>query len=233
MNANLKLLKIVLCLPLVFSFSSGEVTPEIKAVVKRNLGSMNPEGQGLRSRWGQRPQNQRGQQNNSQMSLSMAAYYGQTFRVRELIGQGADVHSGDAYGESSPLVSAIISSSNLRQKTEIMRLIIDAGAGVNDYDNVRDISPLEAFVMEYANNESIGLEAFDLLIEEGAEINSVNPSNGNTMLHIAIALTTADNQHFMLPFIEYLIVEKGGDLDVVNERGLTPRHYLVTVLLNL
>jgi ankyrin repeat protein len=63
--------------------------------------------------------------------------------------------------------------------TEIAKLLIEKGAGVNAKDKYNENTPLHMAVQEGYT------EIAKLLIEKGADVNTLN-KDGNTPLHIAI-----------------------------------------------
>lgn len=120
-------------------------------------------------------------------------------RVRELIGQGADVNDRGS-GEWTPAIHYTEGNE------EILRLLLEAGADPNSPDPTSTV--LGAYSL--AGKAS----AVALLLDHGAEIDAQDSLYGNTALHNAA-------QNGNLEVVE-LLVEWGADASIANQEGQTP-----------
>ena len=111
---------------------------------------------------------------------------------------------------------------------DIMRALVDAGAdrqlatrdGTTALMKAADSDRRRQAVLTYARSQDVvvageveGLEAVNLLLDLGADVNAVNEA-GNTALHIAVS--GQSNR------IVHLLAERGAKLDVENTFGQTP-----------
>jgi ankyrin repeat protein len=123
-------------------------------------------------------------------------------RVRELIRQGAPVSAPDAEGQS-PLILAAYQGD-----TEIVRLLLEAGADVAAVDPEMEATALHAAA--YAGSTA----AAKLLVEHGVDIDRQGPRNGFTALHDAIWQDNVETAR--------LLIEAGARLDLASHAGETP-----------
>jgi hypothetical protein len=124
--------------------------------------------------------------------------------MQRLIAKGADVNVS-AYGGLTPLHQAA-SAGHL----DVAKLLIDHGADLNARGSWGTI--LQTLV--YRKGDS-GAEMVKLLLESGAKLQSF--SFGNTELHVAALQGSTD--------VARLLVERGADVNAVNEYGHTPLYY--------
>lgn len=117
----------------------------------------------------------------------------------------------------SPLLLAIGGGSK-----SMVAYLIEKGADVN-YANKFDITPLIAAVND--NNPGI----VNLLIDKGADVNHPD-KDGNTALHLAVALGLAYKEAQILPLIE-LLINKRVPFDVPNKTGLTAKDLAIKMRL--
>ena len=103
--------------------------------------------------------------------------------IEYLIESGADVNARTKHG-----VSVLHTSITYRVYTELVRLLVEAGAKVN-----YSIPKHELFPLHYAM-EAYDDEVFDLLIDAGADVNAIG-DQGNSILHVAKKRGT--NQYFI------------------------------------
>ena len=103
--------------------------------------------------------------------------------IEYLIESGADVNARTNHG-----VSVLHTSITYRVYTELVRLLVEAGANVN-----YSIPKHELFPLHYAMEE-YDVKVFDLLIDAGADVNAIG-DQGNSILHVAKKRGT--NQYFI------------------------------------
>jgi hypothetical protein len=126
-----------------------------------------------------------------------------------LIKRGADVNLKGGTWIGTPLLEAATKSSE-PQCFAIMNLFIEHGANVNLKSGGYDATPL------HMSAHSGNLEACELLIKKGADINSKS-KRGATPLHSACI-----SGH---PTICKLLIESGADIDAEDNKGDTPLFY--------
>jgi ankyrin repeat protein len=126
-------------------------------------------------------------------------------RVRALIRQGIDVNELDANGDP-PLIQAAY-----RGHTEIVRLLLEAGADVSVVDPEMKATALHAAA--YAGRT----EAARLLIAHRIDIDKQGPYNGYTALHDAIWQNNIDTAK--------VIIEAGANLNLKTQEGQTPLEF--------
>ncbi len=107
-------------------------------------------------------------------------------------------------------------------RTEIVALLIAAGADPNAADNRRNSGPLlyaaDGFITGPAWDESRQLKTIRRLLDAGAKIN-VQDGNGATPLHRAVRTRCAAAVR--------LLLESGADPKLTNKPGSTPFHLAV------
>ena len=106
-------------------------------------------------------------------------------RVAALIAEGVDVNELD--GGDAPLVMAAYEGH-----TEIVRLLLEAGADVKAVDPSMKATALHA--ASYAGRT----EAAKVLIEYGIDIDKQGPRNGYTALHDAIWQNNIDTANVLI-----------------------------------
>jgi ankyrin repeat protein len=126
-------------------------------------------------------------------------------RVKELIQQGVNVNELDANGDA-PLVMAAYMGL-----TEIVRLLLEAGADVTAVDPEMKATALHAAA--YAGRT----EAAKLLIQYKVEIDKQGPYNGYTALHDAIWQGHIETAK--------VILAAGANLNLKNHQGQTPLEF--------
>ena len=131
------------------------------------------------------------------LELGSAARQGDLARVRELVGQGADVNADDGNGVA-PLVYAA-SGGHLAT----VKYLVAQGANVSDGAASCAVDAGHLDVVTY-------------LVEQGADVNAAADS-GRALLHVAV-------DH--LAVVRYL-VEQGADVNVATVGGWTPLHEAV------
>ena len=122
--------------------------------------------------------------------------------VRNVIRRGADVDELDA-GGNPPLVMAAYQG-----RSEIVRMLLDAGADVSAVDPEMKATALHAAA--YAGNT----DAAKLLIAAKIDIDRQGPRNGYTALHDAIWQNNIETAR--------ALVEAGANLELRSHSGKTP-----------
>lgn len=125
-------------------------------------------------------------------------------RVKTLIAEGADVNELD--GGDAPLVMAAYLGH-----TEIVRLLLEAGADVTAVDPSMKATALHAAA--YAGRT----EAAKLLIQYGIDIDKQGPKNGYTALHDAIWEDNVDTAK--------ALIDAGANLSLKSHAGETPLEF--------
>ena len=109
--------------------------------------------------------------------------------IEYLIESGADVNSVTNHG-----VSVLHTAITYTVYTELVRMLIEAGAKVN-----YSIPKHELFPLHYAMEERHG-KVFDLLIDAGADVNAIG-DQGNSILHVA---KKRDTKQYFIDILEEL-----------------------------
>jgi ankyrin repeat protein len=128
-------------------------------------------------------------------------------RCKELIGLGANVNVLDSI-KWSPLHWAA-----LRSNTDIVKLLIDAGADL-EAEDFNNMTPLAWVVNKH---ETAAAAVVKLLIDAGADLTKTYESDGNTVLHWAAESGLVD--------IAKLLIDAGADPDAENKHAATPLHH--------
>ncbi len=155
--------------------------------------------------------------------LHIAVIYGRVEAIRLLIDKKADVNTTNN-ADDTPLHIAARSQYNystqqlldyrlqpppFKKRKEIIIALIDAGADLEAVNKDGD-KPLHIAAALG------GVKTVRLLIDKGADVNTRNPINGNTPLHVA-----AGSPYSNASTIRALI-RAGADLDAVNKNGNKP-----------
>jgi ankyrin repeat protein len=132
--------------------------------------------------------------------------YGNIENIKKFINRGIDVNTRNKGG-----VSALHMASTLGN-TEIIKLLLDAGAFIDSRDPTDCSTPLlEAVVKKHK-------DAVELLIDRGADMNA-KKDYGFTPLMTAIWWED--------PIITTLLIKKGADTTLKSEYGLSPLTYAI------
>ena len=135
--------------------------------------------------------------------LLRAAVQGDTERVEQLLGIGADIHAKDKLWGQTPLHNAA-----WRGETETAELLIEKGADIHAKDEWGQ-TPLHKAAWRGET------ETVELLIEKGADIHA-RDEEMKTPLHEAARGGETETVE--------LLIEKGADIQDKNEWGQTPLH---------
>jgi ankyrin repeat protein len=133
--------------------------------------------------------------------LGVAAIYGHTDTVRDLLARGADLEARNGSWQT-PLYMAAS-----RGHTDTMQVLLDAGAWVNPPKIGRTPSPTP---LQGASEFGVQSEAAQLLLDRGAKIDAQNES-GHTALMLAARSGNLE--------VVGLLLERGADTSLVSRRG--------------
>jgi ankyrin repeat protein len=134
-------------------------------------------------------------------ALGVAAIYGHTDTVRDLLARGADLEARNGSWQT-PLYMAAS-----RGHTDTMQVLLDAGAWVNPPKIGRTPSPTP---LQGASEFGVQSEAAQLLLDRGAKIDAQNES-GHTALMLAARSGNLE--------VVGLLLERGADTSLVSRRG--------------
>lgn len=138
--------------------------------------------------------------------LQLAAKRGQIEIVRLLIQFGEDIKVGNCCeGRHSPPLALASEFGH----EEVVRYLVDQGANVN---GEKETYPIPIHGAARKCNFSM----IQLLVSLGANVNTRDPRNGNTLLH-ELVLTEGHKETLMYLF------SQGADIDALNTDGKTPR----------
>lgn len=129
--------------------------------------------------------------------------------VAALIDAGADVNWTGPESTLTPLMAAA-----KNQSSETIRLLLKAGARVNDVTNLGTTALIYA-----TDNYAHGVPLTEILLKAGADANA-RTRDGDTPLLYAIRKNWVINQDSLLRLAEILI-KAGTDVNASNERGET------------
>lgn len=136
----------------------------------------------------------------NEITFYNALKLGNTYRVKEYINAGIDVNRSGI--TDSPLYIAASFGY-----TQIVELLIKAGADVNSFRIITWTTPL------IAASKNGHLNIVELLVKAGADINAINFSGQSALLY------AIDREHKKIA--EYLI-EAGANVNATNIHGETP-----------
>jgi uncharacterized protein len=125
--------------------------------------------------------------------------------IRNLIRQGTDINELDTGGDSPLIMAAYLGH------TEILRLLLEAGADVSALDPGMKATALHAAA--YAGRT----DAARLLIEHKIDIDKQGPYNGFTALHDAIWQNHLETAQ--------VIITGGANLSLKSHDGQTPLEF--------
>lgn len=154
--------------------------------------------------------------------LHMAVANGHKLVVKVLLGLKTKPSPLNAFGATlldmavgADLVSPgskeiLLHMANTPTFGEIIKLLIDNGADLNDLRCQNKASPLHRAIQNDQKNAVV------ILVSNGADIRA-RDSDNNTPLHMAAMRSDRD--------VIALLISKGADLGALNEKALTPLHY--------
>lgn len=120
-------------------------------------------------------------------------------KIRELLNQGADIRARDNR-DNAPLHRVLVADEWNKRRTEIVKILVDAGADVNAKNNEK--TPVLFFAARYADAETVRT-----LIQHGADVNA--RSQGRTVLFAAILNKDSE----VLP----ALIEAGADVNAKDD----------------
>jgi len=133
-------------------------------------------------------------------ALHLAAYLGDTEKLRKLLRDGDDIDSRDEPGFTALHYAA------LSGKKEVVEFLIDEGARVDAKDS-SNLTPL------FYAAKNVHRDIFDLLMDKGADVNATG-EKGRTLLISAIIQDDKDAVE--------LLIDKGAKVDANDAEGNTP-----------
>ncbi len=127
--------------------------------------------------------------------------------VQDLLKQGADLNAAYLCDDSieTPLTHAL-----LRHNAKLVKLLLEAGANIEQRPTNDSIPPLHYVVDINADQELVRL-----LIKSGANINACD-DGGDTPLHVAADCSADINMR--------LLLQAGANIEAQNAQGQTPLH---------
>lgn len=117
------------------------------------------------------------------------------------------------HNNGNNLITLAIVSNN----KSALKMLLKKGIDYSEKNN-EGYSPIHYLASESIEDSDMN-EMLDYLLEAGADIDTADDNNSNTILHIAVI-----NQ---LPNITKYLLGKGADISITNSRGLTPLHLSV------
>jgi len=142
--------------------------------------------------------------------LHIAANQGDVPMVALLIRRGAEIDARDRYGRT-PLFSAV--GGTFGPHPEVAKMLVDHGADVNARKNSGETVLCYALEMGRARGPK-NIEAIEVLLKAGADVNAPENSMGWTPLHIAAANGYGEAAK--------LLIKYGADCEKKNASGQTP-----------
>ena len=156
---------------------------------------------------------------SSQTPLQAACKAGNLEIVKILLENGADVnytHWDETRNQGSALTNAAGSLSS--ERFDIIKLLVESGADVR-YQTYNGHDALDCAI--YASPDSTEtIQIIEYLEQKGADINKRYTGTQDTLLHRACSVDS-------FPVIQYLIEQRGFDINAVNADGDTPLIYFV------
>jgi len=150
-----------------------------------------------------------GPEYGSNTPLIVAATYGQTDAVNELLVNGADPDAADKFGNTALMSAACICAIiDMPDTYESMKLLLEKHANPNAKNEVGRTALMDAISWSRTDN-------MNLLLDHGALIDAKD-NDGNTALMMAAAGGAID-----LTPASRLLVERGVHIEIRNKRGET------------
>jgi ankyrin repeat protein len=152
-----------------------------------------------------------GPENGSNTPLIVAATYGETDAVGELLENGANPEAVDRFGNTALMSAACICAIiDMPDTYESMKLLLEKHANPNAKNEVGRTALMDAVSWSRTDN-------MKLLLDHGAIIDA-RDNDGNTALMMAAAGGAID-----LTPAARLLVERGADIKIRNKHGETAR----------
>ncbi|KAL1989132.1 hypothetical protein VTN96DRAFT_3679 [Rasamsonia emersonii] len=136
--------------------------------------------------------------------LHCAAYKGNEKMVELLLDHGADMHAQMENGDTA------LHIATARGQRKVMKLLL-----ARNFDTT--ITNRKGFpVLQVAVGTADDEATVPLLVKSKVDVNAVNPSSGDTTLHLAV--------EYKRPRILLFLLNKGANINAFNKQGLTPLH---------
>ncbi|QDT44039.1 Ankyrin repeats (3 copies) [Gimesia alba] len=112
-----------------------------------------------------------------------------------------------------------IHAASQKANQQILKLLLNKGEDPNRLDDAVFMSPIMWLVTGTGLTNETSIECFELLAENGANINLKSPDTGLSPLHLAV-----DSRDFKTTKV---LIERGAEIDAQDKQGKTPLHYAV------
>ncbi|XP_066500141.1 ankyrin repeat and SOCS box protein 6 isoform X2 [Hoplias malabaricus] len=141
-------------------------------------------------------------------SLFKMAELGKISAAKVLLCYGADINFEDPVSYYTPLHIAV-----LRNKPQMVQLLVQHGANIDKRDRIHESSPLDL-----ASEEADRYSCLSMLLDLGADINAKDKNGKNALLH---AFASSDGLTINNVCNIQLLLERGADVNVATRDGET------------
>lgn len=143
-------------------------------------------------------------------TLSQAIQDNDIATVKKHIKAGTNINEPEKTIGYTPLIESLLIHGDKKDRPEIAKLLIEAGANIEDRGPKNKRTPL--LISLSTGNVALA----NLLLEKGADVN-VSDVYGISPLHLAAEL---DNEKII-----YLLIKKGASPHALDADGCAPMHY--------